>query len=263
MLVFFNLWPSNGLAAQQIITIPPLRLAVAPDISSLDSAMAWAQLSTDLENKYGVKLDTKIVKNNEEGLKLLTEKLVEVAVIDPLVYINTKQKLKLLGSVSFNKKQYERYVLIVGKNTIIHKQEDLWRARFVLAGSPGMISWDYPLYYFLPDYRQIAMSINHEDDYEGVLLSIAMNKADAGFVPEAFLKSQEQNALGLKVRELLYTDSYPLNLLVCHDDIQKNRLVLIKNLLELSTKQISLYPADIMLLNKIEDLRSKLIELKP
>ncbi|GAB1432835.1 hypothetical protein MASR2M29_14600 [Spirochaetota bacterium] len=246
---------AGSLNAQEITVIPPLRIALTPGDSSLDSASVWQQLSEEMKRLHDTALDIRMVRNQKDCLALLYDKLVEIAIIDPIVFVQKQTPLKVLGSLSYYGQQYERFVLIVAKNSIIHKKEDLWRAKFVASGGPGSLSWDYPIAVFLGDLIKNPDLISLEYDYEGVLLNIAMNKSDAGFVPEGFLKKHEQNVLGLKLRELLYTDSYPLYLLVTLEGIEPVRLSLAEELFKFKTSGISLYKEDSILLEKIEHLK--------
>lgn len=246
---------AGSLNAQEITVIPPLRIALTPGDSILDSASVWQQLSEEMKRLYGAALDVRMVRNQKDCLSLLYDKVAEIVIIDPRVFIQNQSPLKVLGSLSYYGQQYERFVLIVAKNSIIHKKEDLWRAKFVASGGPGSLSWDYPIAFFLGDLIKNKDSISLEYDYEGVLLNIAMNKSDAGFVPEGFLKKHEQNVLGLKLRELLYTDSYPLYLLVTLEGIEPVRLSLADGLFKLNAAGISFYKEDSMLLKKIEHLK--------
>lgn len=219
-LIFFLI--SSGA----LFAAPPLRIAVSAGSDGLRTAEAWAALGDSYAEKTGEALEPLISADSGEALQALRTKTAEAAVLDTAVFLRNRKELRLLGIAEEFGSVRERFLLLVGENSIIHRPEDIRRARIVLAGPPGNLAWDYPLVWARPFGPFVAArnGPRAENGYEGVLKSIALDQADAGFLPEGFLASIRGTALLDRVRILAFTPAYPLAVLVVRKDLAPERV---------------------------------------
>lgn len=220
MLICF----ASGLAAGA----PPLRIGLAAGADGLLVAGTWSALAGQFQERTGTTLGITIVADDRAVSGLLADKQVELAVLDALHFIAKPAGLILLGTMASYGADRQRFLLLAAADSIIHRPEDLWRARLVLAGPQDCMSWVYPLAWsvrsgYLPaDHAPVL----REDSPEGVLRSIALGTADAGFLPEGYMDQRAGSALAARVRVLAATAAYPLAVLVARVDLADERLQL-------------------------------------
>ncbi len=231
-----------SLAALTAAADPPLRLALSAGADGLRTAQDWNIAAESFRARTGVGVEPLLAATGEAILRSLDVREAEAAVLDAAVYLRNRDRLRILGiAVEFGS-PYERFLLAAGADSVIHRPEDLSRARLVLASGPGSLPWDLPLAW-ARRYRGPASGASDprpETGYEGVLRSIALDLADAGFLPEGFLEGRKSSALADRVRIVAATPPYPLAVLVARRDLAGDRAALAERLLGLSAGAMEL-----------------------
>jgi len=228
---------------------PPLRIAVPAGPDGLATAGAWAELAVAYRASSGVELELAIVEDDRAVLAALREKTAEIGVVDTFAYLGSPSGLAVLGVGASYGRPYERLAMIVGADTIIHRPEDLWRARIVAVGPPEGLAWGFALAWargFAPAVSWRGVTL-HERGYEGALKAVALGLADAGFVPETLLGSIRVGQLAARVRVVASAGPFPLTLLAVRSDLSAERNGLAMGLIGLTGGDFALFapPSDL------------------
>lgn len=239
---------------------PPLRLALAAGADGLRTAQVWHAAAEAFRVRTGVPLEPLLAPSGEEVLRSLDSRESEAAVLDAAVYLRNRDRLRILGIAAEFGPPYDRFLLVAGADSVIHRPEDLSRARLVLASGPGSLPWDLPLAwarrYLGPGTGTIGPRL--EAGYEGVLRSIALGQADAGFLPEGFFEGRRSSALADRVRIVAALPPCPLAILVVRRDLAGDRAALVEGLLDLSTGTMELLSPPPDLETMLSDLEEAL-----
>ena len=236
---------------------PPLRLAIPAGSQGLNAARLWAVMAREFGNPDATSLQPVIIQDDDTALAMLRLREVELAVLDPLSYLANTGEYELLGVVELYGRSVEAFVLIASMDSIIHRTEDLWRARLMLAGPKTTLSWAYPLAWIRnssssPGELPLPMEA---DSHAGLLKGIALGTADAGFLPEGYLLGMADGVLSARVRIIDRTEAFPLAVLVCRADLGAERKARARNLQGLVVEGLGISPVDahtITMLNHLE-----------
>ena len=238
-----------SLACLAAAADPPLRLALEAGADGLRTAQDWQAAAREYLSRTGVPLEPLLVSSPEEMLRALDSREAEAAVLDAAALLKNRDRLRILGVAAEYGSPYERFLLVASVESVIHRPEDLPRARLVLAGTPGTLPWDLPLAWARrargPDAG--AADPRPEAGYEGVLRNVALGQADAGFLPGGFLEGRKTSALADRIRIVAAIPPCPLALLVARRDLAGDRAALAEGLLGLAagTLELRAPPADL------------------
>jgi len=246
---------------------PPLRIAVPAGSQGLTAARLWTALASEFGSHEGTGLQPVIIQDDELALDMLRLRQADLAVLDTLAFLSSNKDYELLGIIEPYGRPVEAFVLIASMESIIHRTEDLWRARLMLAGPQTALSWLYPLAWVrtmtqaLPQLATSRSEPLEADSYAGLLKGIALGTADAGFIPEGFFMAVADGVLAARVRIIDMTEAYPLSLLVGRTDLGVERLTAAKQLLGLRVEGLGISaPASRIqaLLNELKQVMARM-----
>jgi ABC-type phosphate/phosphonate transport system substrate-binding protein len=233
----------NLLFACSLVTaVPPLRVAIPAGSQGLNTARLWTALALEFGSYADTALQPIIIPDDETALTLLSLRQADLAVLDPLTYLSSAQGYELLGVLEHYGRPTEAFVLIASMESIIHRTEDLWRARLMLVGPKTGLSWTYPLVWTetsLNNYYSRSEPIE-ADSYAGLLKGVALGNADAGFLPEGFYLGISDSLLAARVRVLDVTAEFPLSILVARTDMATERSAAAKQLIGLKIEGLGI-----------------------
>jgi ABC-type phosphate/phosphonate transport system substrate-binding protein len=240
---------------------PPLRIAVPAGSLGLASARAWSALSNAFGSHDGTGLQPVLIQDDATALSMLQLRQADIAVLDTAAYLATMDTYELLGIIENYGRPLEAFVLIASMGSIIHRTDDLWRARLMLAGPPAAFSWVYPLAWVrslrtasTPPGNTASEPLE-ADGYAGVLKGIALGTADAGFIPEGFFQGLADGMLAARVRIIETTEAYPLNLLVGRMDLSSDRKAAARHLQGLSVEGLGITAPEVRTLGILQELK--------
>lgn len=235
---------------------PPLRLAIPAGSQGLNAAKLWVAMAREFGNHDDTSLHPVIIQDDDTALTMLRLREVELAVLDPLSFIDNTGEFELLGVVELYGRSVEAFVLIASMDSIIHRTEDLWRARLMLTGPKATLSWAYPLAWIRNSAStQGVLPLPIEaDSHAGLLKGIALGTADAGFLPEGFFLGMADGVLSARVRVIDRTEAFPLALLVARADLGAERKARAKNLQGLVIEGLGISPVDTQTASRLKHL---------
>lgn len=239
---------------------PPLRIAIPAGSQGLTVARLWMALAIEFGSHDGTGLHPVLVQDDATALAMLRLRQADLAVLDPLTFLTGMKGFELLGIISQFGRNEESFVLIASMESIIHRTEDLWRARLMLAGPQTALSWAYPLAWARSKTRTAVHPGGQgsypleADSYAGLLKGIALGTADAGFLPEGFFLGVADGVLAARVRIIDMTKAYPLNVLVSRTDLGNERKAVAMNLQGLAVEGIGISAPDAQTLPLLEEL---------
>jgi ABC-type phosphate/phosphonate transport system substrate-binding protein len=240
---------------------PPLRIAVPAGSLGLATARLWSALSNEFGSHDGTGLQPVLIQDDATALSMLQLRQADLAVLDTAAYLASMNDYELLGIIENYGRPLEAFVLITSMGSIIHRTEDLWRARLMLAGPEASLSWAYPLAWVrslskasIPPGDSTTEPLE-ADGYAGVLKGIALGTADAGFIPEGFFLGLADGVLAARVRIIGTTRAYPLNLLVGRTDLSSDRRAAARRLPGLSVEGLAITAPEGQTLGVLQELK--------
>ncbi|MFH2115051.1 MAG: PhnD/SsuA/transferrin family substrate-binding protein [Spirochaetota bacterium] len=240
---------------------PPLRIAVPAGSQGLTAARLWTALASEFGSHDATSLQPLIIQDDATALAMLRLRQADLAILDPLAFLACVEDYELLGIIEHYGRPTEAFVLIASMESIIHRTEDLWRARLMLAGPQTALSWAYPLAWTRIAVRNSAQPGDYKpepleaDSYSGLLKGIALGTADAGFIPEGFFLGVADGVLAARVRVIDMTDAYPLGILVSRTDLGVDRKAVADRLQGLVVEGLGISAPDSHASGLLEELR--------
>jgi ABC-type phosphate/phosphonate transport system substrate-binding protein len=248
------------LSSALVAAAPPLRIAVPAGSQGLAAARLWTALAREFGTREGTSLQPVIIQDDVLALEMLRLRQTDLAVLDTLAFLSCEEDYDLVGIVEHFGRPTEPFLLIASMESIIHRTEDLWRARLMLAGPQTAISWVYPLTWVRTMTSTSSQRSNawpeplEADSYAGLLKGIALGTADAGFIPEGLFQGLADGVLAARVRIVDMTEAYPLSLLVCRTDLGVDRSLIAKHLQGLTMEGLGIAVPDYQTLQQLEKL---------
>ncbi|MGD9941547.1 MAG: PhnD/SsuA/transferrin family substrate-binding protein [Clostridia bacterium] len=249
------------LISTLVAAAPPLRIAVPAGSQGLAAARLWTALAREFGSYEGTSLQPVIMQDDEKALEMLRLRQADLAVLDTLAFLSCKDDYDLLGVIEHFGRPAEPFVLIASMESIIHRTDDLWRARLMLAGPQTALSWAYPLTWVRTltstssQFGSTWPDLLEADSYAGLLKDIALGTADAGFIPEGFFLGVADGVLAARVRIVDMTKAYPLSLLVGRTDLGVDRAMVAQHMQGLTVEGLGIAVPDSKTLQLLEELQ--------
>lgn len=214
---------------QSIKAIPLTFAAVAPR-EGASVLTAWDNLFSYLEEKTGGEFIVQIFSDNETLVKQLRGNFIDLAFLDPALYLLERKRtpLRALAVAEKQGRAEERRYILASLGSVIYTPEHLEGAVFAYTSQEESVAGSLVSKAMLLNRglnpETLFLKIVYAGDYESVFRAVVLGSVDAGMVTEEIISRKENhNYLGF-VRVIDVSLSIPNNLIVAREFLDETLL---------------------------------------
>jgi ABC-type phosphate/phosphonate transport system substrate-binding protein len=206
----FFLFAAMGLPAL------PLTIGVPAGEGGIAAARIWSGICDYLRNQAKIDVEFRVYENHREVIRNLRDRFIDAAYLDPLWFHRFRHEAVPLVETEIMNRREHSVLIVVPKNSIAYRIEDLSGASFALPVFKETAGGYYvPLVHLARGglrFQNLGRVI-YTDTSAGVLKAVAYGGIDAGSFPSYLLTGDEGKKFGDFIRVIAESDLIPLPLL--------------------------------------------------